>query len=67
MHHGALYVNQAQKPPLSSLDANHSSNFETLKINSALETSPNISLEELLGIKNNYKIYFGCTGIDCFH
>jgi hypothetical protein len=29
--------------------------------------STNISLEELLGIKNNYKIYFGCTGIDCFH
>jgi hypothetical protein len=26
-----------------------------------------ISLEELLGIKNNCKIYFGCTGIDCFH
>jgi hypothetical protein len=28
--------------------------------------STNISLEELLGIKNNYKIYFGCTGIYCF-
>jgi hypothetical protein len=51
----------------SRLDANHSSNFETLKINSALATSTNISLEELLGIKNNYKIYSGCTGIDCFH
>jgi hypothetical protein len=23
--------------------------------------SPNISLEELLGIKDNYKINFGCT------
>jgi hypothetical protein len=29
--------------------------------------SLNILLEEILGIKNNYKIYFGCTGIDCFH
>jgi hypothetical protein len=28
--------------------------------------STNILLEELLCIKNNYKIYFGCTGIDCF-
>jgi hypothetical protein len=28
--------------------------------------SPNISLEELLDIKNNYKIYLGCTGIDYF-
>jgi hypothetical protein len=27
--------------------------------------SPNIPLEEILGIKNNYKTYFGCTGIDC--
>jgi hypothetical protein len=67
MHHGALYVNQAQKPPLIMLDANHSSNFETLKLNSVLAMSTNISLEELLGIKNNYKIYFCCTGINCFH
>jgi hypothetical protein len=29
--------------------------------------SPNISLEELLGIKSNYKIYLGYTGIDSFH
>jgi hypothetical protein len=29
--------------------------------------SPNISLEELFRHKNNYKIYFDCTGIDCFH
>jgi hypothetical protein len=29
--------------------------------------SPNISLEEILGIKNNYKIYFGYSGIDCFN
>jgi hypothetical protein len=29
--------------------------------------STNISLEELLGIKNNYKIYFGYTEIYCFH
>jgi hypothetical protein len=29
--------------------------------------STNISLEELLGIKNNYYTYFGCTGIDFFH
>jgi hypothetical protein len=53
--------------PYSCLDANHSSNFETLKLNSVLAMSTNISLEELLGIKNNYQIYFGCTGIHCFH
>jgi hypothetical protein len=53
--------------PWSCLDANHSSNFETLKLNSALALSPNIPLEEILGIKYNYKIYFGCTGIDYFH
>jgi hypothetical protein len=35
--------------PLTSLDANHSSDFETLKINSALAMSPNISLKELFG------------------
>jgi hypothetical protein len=29
--------------------------------------SPNIPLEEFLGIKNNYKIYIGCTEIDYFH
>jgi hypothetical protein len=29
--------------------------------------STNISLEELLGIKDNYKVYFGYTGIDYFH
>jgi hypothetical protein len=53
--------------PQTCLDANHSSNFEILKINSALAMSTNISLEELLGIKTNYKNYFGCTGIDFFH
>jgi hypothetical protein len=35
----------------SHLDANQSSNFETLRINSVLVMSSNISLEELLGIK----------------
>jgi hypothetical protein len=29
--------------------------------------SPNIPLEEFLGIENNYKVYFGYTEIDCFH
>jgi hypothetical protein len=28
---------------------------------------PNIPLEEFLGIKNNYKTYFGCAGIDYFN
>jgi hypothetical protein len=51
MHREALYVNLAQKPPLTMFNAIHSSNFESLKINSALATSPNISLEEPLGIK----------------
>jgi hypothetical protein len=41
--------------------------LKILKNNSALAMSPNISLEEVLGIENNYKIYFGCTGIDFFH
>jgi hypothetical protein len=27
MHRRALYVNQAQKPPLNQVDANYSSNF----------------------------------------
>jgi hypothetical protein len=40
--------------PKSCLDANHSSNFETLKLNSEVVMSTNIWLEELLGIKSNY-------------
>jgi hypothetical protein len=48
---GHYMLNKLKNLPYSCLDANHSSNFETLKINSALVTSPNISLEELLGIK----------------
>jgi hypothetical protein len=60
-------LNKLKNLPKSRLDANPSSNFETLKFNSALAMSTNISLEELLGIKDNYKVYFGCTGIDCFH